>query len=63
MSSTSEKETENRHGIGQHADPNHGPIGLNTGQRTIVRNPASKTALDVDEANGRGVNGSADDRK
>jgi hypothetical protein len=39
MSSTREKGTENRHGIGQHADPNRSPTGLNTGQRESVKNP------------------------
>ena len=56
MSSTSEKGTENRHGVGQHADANRGPTGLNSGQRTIVRDAASVTPLDVEEANGRGAN-------
>ena len=42
-------------GGGQHRDPNHGPTGLNSGQRSIVRDPASKTPLDVEEANGRGA--------
>ena len=63
MSSTSEKGTENRHGVGQHADPNHGPTGLNTGQRTIIRDGASKTPLDVEEANGRGANAGRGDSK
>jgi hypothetical protein len=56
MSSTSEKGTENRHGIGQHRQANHGPAGGNTGQRSVVRDAASVTPLDVDEANGRGAN-------
>ena len=62
MSSTSEKGTENRHGIGEHIAPNRGPTGLNSGQRTIIRDQASKTALDVDQANGRGANAGKGDK-
>jgi hypothetical protein len=50
---------------GQHRAPNHGPTGLNTGQRSIVRNPESVTSLDVEEAHrhpGQGVNVPAQDR-
>jgi hypothetical protein len=46
-------------GGGQHRAPNHGPAGVNTGQRSIVRDEASKTPLDVEEANrypGQGMN-------
>jgi hypothetical protein len=62
MSSTNERGTENRHGIGQHIDANRGPTGLNSGQRTIVRDEASKTALDVEEASGRGANAGKGDK-
>jgi hypothetical protein len=55
MSSASEKGTENRHGIGEHVAPNRGP--------RLKFRPADnhsrwsvKTALDVDDANGRGAN-------
>jgi hypothetical protein len=47
---------------GQHRAANHGPTGLNSGQRTIVRDEASKTALDVEEANGRGANAGKGDK-
>jgi hypothetical protein len=46
-------------GGGQHRAANHGPSGLNSGQRSIVRDAASKTQLDVEEANrhpGQGMN-------
>jgi hypothetical protein len=36
---------------GEHSQPNRGPVGGDTGQRTVIRVPGSKTALNVDEAN------------
>lgn len=36
---------------GEHAQPNRGPAGGDTRQRTVIRVPGSKTALNVDEAN------------
>jgi hypothetical protein len=36
---------------GEHAQPNRGPAGGDTGQRTVIRVPGSKTALNVDEGN------------
>jgi hypothetical protein len=56
MSATNEKDYGSKAGIGQHIDPNRGPTGINSGQRSTVRNPESITPLDVDEANGRGTN-------
>jgi hypothetical protein len=47
---------------GQHRQVNHGQAGGNTGQRTIIRDGASKTALDVDEANGRGADAGKGDK-
>ena len=45
MSKLTEKGTEDYHGIGQHEDMNRGPASgaPNSGQRTIVRSPASIT--------------------
>ena len=42
--------SESRMGIGQHRAPNHGPTGLNSGQRESVKNPASITRLSYEEA-------------
>ena len=36
---------------GEHNQPNTGPTGGDTGQRTRIKIPASRTALNVDEAN------------
>lgn len=36
---------------GEHSQPNRGPAGGDTGQRTVISVPGSKTALNVDEAN------------
>jgi hypothetical protein len=51
---------------GQHRAPNHGPTGINSGQRSQVRVPESVTPLDVNEANlhpGQGVNVPGKERK
>jgi len=56
MSLLTEKNYGSKAGVGQHIDPNHGPTGLNTGQRSQVKVPGSVTPLNVDEANGRGAN-------
>lgn len=63
MSSTSERDYGRDKGIGRHIDANRGPTGLNSGQRTIVRDAASVTPLDVEEANGRGANAGRGDSK
>jgi hypothetical protein len=66
MSLLTEKNYGSKAGIGQHIDANHGPTGLNSGQRTIVRVPESITPLDVEEANrhpGQGVNIPGKERK
>ena len=36
---------------GEHSQPNLGPAGGDTGQRTAIKVLGSKTALNVDEAN------------